>query len=57
MNSLLSHFRFIFFYLKIGPDMYLTHWILFFKPLAELYCNWLKKSANKDYEKDEAIIL
>ena len=28
-----SHLRFILLYPKIGPDMYLTHWLLFFKPL------------------------
>lgn len=27
-----SHLKFILFYPKIGPDMYLTHWLLFFKP-------------------------
>jgi acetyltransferase-like isoleucine patch superfamily enzyme len=26
------HLRFILTYPKIGPDMYLTHWLLFFKP-------------------------
>lgn len=30
---MLKHIRFILFYPKIGPDMYLTHWLLFFKPL------------------------
>jgi acetyltransferase-like isoleucine patch superfamily enzyme len=27
-----EHIKFILFYPKIGPDMYLTHWLLFFKP-------------------------
>lgn len=27
-----SHLKFILFYPKIGPDMYLTHWLLFYKP-------------------------
>lgn len=27
-----KHLKFILFYPKIGPDMYLTHWLLFFKP-------------------------
>jgi acetyltransferase-like isoleucine patch superfamily enzyme len=27
-----KHLHFILFYPKIGPDMYLTHWLLFFKP-------------------------
>lgn len=27
-----KHLNFILFYPKIGPDMYLTHWLLFFKP-------------------------
>lgn len=26
-----KHLKFILFYPKIGPDMYLTHWLLFFK--------------------------
>jgi acetyltransferase-like isoleucine patch superfamily enzyme len=30
---MLSHLKFILFYPKIGPDMYATHWLLFFKPL------------------------
>lgn len=27
-----QHLRFVLFYPKIGPDMYATHWLLFFKP-------------------------
>jgi acetyltransferase-like isoleucine patch superfamily enzyme len=27
-----KHLKFIMFFPKIGPDMYLTHWLLFFKP-------------------------
>lgn len=27
-----NHLKFILFYPKIGADMYLTHWLLFFKP-------------------------
>lgn len=27
-----KHLKFILLYPKIGPDMYLTHWLLFFKP-------------------------
>lgn len=27
-----NHLKFILCYPKIGPDMYLTHWLLFFKP-------------------------
>lgn len=30
---MIKHLKFILFYPKIGPDMYLTHWLLFFKPL------------------------
>ena len=30
---MIKHIKFILFYPKIGPDMYLTHWLLFFKPL------------------------
>jgi acetyltransferase-like isoleucine patch superfamily enzyme len=30
---MLKHLKFILFYPKIGPDMYLTHWLLFIKPL------------------------
>ncbi|MCD0473659.1 acyltransferase [Flavobacterium sp. EDS] len=28
---MIKHLKFILFYPKIGPDMYLTHWLLFFK--------------------------
>lgn len=28
-----KHIKFIATFPKIGPDMYLTHWLLFFKPL------------------------
>lgn len=27
-----KHLKFILLYPKIGPDMYLTHWLLYFKP-------------------------
>lgn len=30
---MIKHLRFILFFPKIGPDMYLTHWLFFFKPL------------------------
>ena len=30
---MIKHLVFILTYPKIGPDMYLTHWLLFFKPL------------------------
>jgi acetyltransferase-like isoleucine patch superfamily enzyme len=29
----LGHLKFILFFPKIGPDMYLTHWLLYLKPL------------------------
>ncbi|MES2808651.1 MAG: acyltransferase [Bacteroidota bacterium] len=29
---MIKHLKFILLYPKIGPDMYLTHWLLFFKP-------------------------
>jgi len=29
---MIKHLKFILFYPKIGPDMYLTHWLLYFKP-------------------------
>lgn len=29
---MIKHLKFILFFPKIGPDMYLTHWLLFFKP-------------------------
>jgi len=32
-----EHLRFILFYPRIGPDMYLTHWLFFFKPLRLWY--------------------
>ncbi len=31
--SVWKHFKYIRSFPKIGPDMYLTHWLLFFKPL------------------------
>ncbi|MEI6522760.1 MAG: acyltransferase [Bacteroidota bacterium] len=34
---MLKHLKFILFYPKIGPDMYLTHWLLFIKPLRIWY--------------------
>jgi len=30
---MLKHLKYILLFPKIGPDMYLTHWLLFFKPL------------------------
>jgi len=30
---MIKHLKYILFFPKIGPDMYLTHWLLFFKPL------------------------
>lgn len=32
-----KHLKFILTYPKIGPDMYLTHWLLFFKPFRNLF--------------------
>jgi acetyltransferase-like isoleucine patch superfamily enzyme len=32
MSSTISHLKYILFFPKIGPDMYFTHWLLFFKP-------------------------
>ena len=29
---MLKHLKFIMFFPKIGPDMYLTHWLLYFRP-------------------------
>lgn len=37
---MLKHLWFILCYPKIGPDMYLTHWLLFFKPIRLLFCRW-----------------
>jgi acetyltransferase-like isoleucine patch superfamily enzyme len=34
---MLGHLKFILFFPKIGPDMYLTHWLLYFKPLRLLF--------------------
>jgi acetyltransferase-like isoleucine patch superfamily enzyme len=39
-----SHLKFILFYPKIGPDMYLTHWLLFFKPFRM----WFQKRKVKN---------
>jgi acetyltransferase-like isoleucine patch superfamily enzyme len=34
-----NHLKFIWTYPKIGPDMYLTHWLLFFKPFRIFFQN------------------
>lgn len=34
---MIKHLKFILFYPKIGPDMYFTHWLLFFKPFRILF--------------------
>ena len=36
---MLKHLKYILFFPKIGPDMYLTHWLLFFKPFRA----WFQK--------------
>jgi len=37
--AMINHLKFILTYPKIGPDMYLTHWLLFFKPLRVWFQN------------------
>lgn len=48
---MIKHLRFILFYPKIGPDMYLTHWLLFFKPFRI----WFQKRKVKTIGKDSEI--
>lgn len=37
MKDAWKHIKFIATYPKLGPDMYFTHWLLFFKPLRLWY--------------------
>jgi acetyltransferase-like isoleucine patch superfamily enzyme len=46
-----KHLKFILFYPKIGPDMYLTHWLLFFKPFRM----WFQKRKIKNIGKTSEI--
>ena len=39
ITEIINHLRFILLYPKIGPDMYLTHWLLFFKPFRIWFQN------------------
>ena len=34
---MIKHLKFILTFPKIGPDMYLTHWLLYFKPFRHLF--------------------
>ena len=48
---MIKHLKFILFYPKIGPDMYLTHWLLFFKPFRI----WFQKRKVKNIGIDSEI--
>lgn len=48
---MISHLKFVLFYPKIGPDMYLTHWLLFFKPFRM----WFQKRKIKTIGRDSEI--
>lgn len=48
---MLNHLKFILLYPKIGPDMYLTHWLLFFKPFRL----WFQKIKVKNIGKNSEI--
>ncbi|MNX99674.1 putative acetyltransferase [compost metagenome] len=48
---MIKHLKFILFYPKIGPDMYLTHWLLFFKPFRI----WFQKRKIKTIGEDSEI--
>ena len=37
MKEVWKHLKFIATYPKLGPDMYFTHWLLFFKPIRLWY--------------------
>jgi len=45
-----KHLKFILTYPKIGPDMYFTHWLLFFKPLRLFFQKRKMKSIGKNSE-------
>lgn len=44
------HLKFILTYPKIGPDMYFTHWLLFFKPLRIFFQKRKLKEIGKNSE-------
>lgn len=48
---MLKHLKFILTYPKIGPDMYLTHWLLYFKPFRI----WFQKIKIKNIGKNSEI--
>jgi acetyltransferase-like isoleucine patch superfamily enzyme len=49
--STFKHLKFIATYPKIGPDMYFTHWLLFFKPFRL----WFQKRKLKHIGKNSEI--
>lgn len=46
-----KHLKYILFYPKIGPDMYLTHWLLYYKPLRV----WFQKRKVKNIGKNSEV--
>lgn len=46
-----KHLKFILLYPKIGPDMYLTHWLLFFKPFRI----WFQKKKIRNIGKNSEV--
>ena len=47
---MIRHLKFILLFPKIGPDMYLTHWLLFFKPFRIWFQQKKIKSIGKGSE-------
>ncbi|WP_257659167.1 acyltransferase [Parapedobacter lycopersici] len=47
---MIKHLKFMLFYPKIGPDMYLTHWLLFIKPIRLWFQK--KKISNIGYNSE-----
>lgn len=45
-----KHLWFILTYPKIGPDMYFTHWLLFFKPLRLIFQKYKLLEIGKNSE-------
>jgi acetyltransferase-like isoleucine patch superfamily enzyme len=44
------HLRFILTYPKIGPDMYFTHWLLFFKPFRLMFQKYKIREIGRNSE-------
>ena len=46
-----KHLKYILTYPKIGPDMYLTHWLLYFKPFR----SWFQRRKVKNMDRTSEI--